>query len=209
RHPAEIGRIADLLRGIDVEVDLRELLAEEPNDLDIILDLEIGRETGLDADLGRPISDGFLSAPEDLFFGKEVALLGSNPASERAEAAGLHAKICEVDVAVDDVAHLIAGLSSPEHVGDEKKREELAAGHLKKERRILGVELLALEARFKDARNGRLKAGKDRPETHRSILALGALVGTSVRARESSRTLAMPRSRRIASSVARSSAGAS
>ena len=79
-------------------------------------------------------------APHDLLDGQEVSLLAAPGPRERAEAARLDADVGEVDVAVDDVADLVADLRAAEVIGDgdervQRRRRALRTGAPPRRRR--------------------------------------------------------------------------
>ena len=88
-------------------------------EIDVEAAVELGRQPGLDADLGGAQLPGLLRAAHHLVDGQEVALLLAVVAAEGAEAAVLDADVGEVDVAVDDVGDDVARLPAAQLVGDE------------------------------------------------------------------------------------------
>ena len=74
-------------------------------------------DAGLDAELGGAGGDGFLHALGELGLGVLVGIRRAARLSEAAERAADDANVGDVDVAVDDERHRLAGELGPELVG--------------------------------------------------------------------------------------------
>ena len=97
-------------------------------EVDVEAPVELGRQPGLDADLGGAQVPRLAGAPHDLLDRQEVALLLAVVARERAEAAVLDAHVGEVDVAVHDIGDGVADVAPAQLVGGQRQRLQIPAG---------------------------------------------------------------------------------
>ena len=87
---------------------------------------QLGVDAALHADLGRAEVPGLLGAVGDLVEGQRVGVGVGAPLGERAEPAADVADVGEVDVAVDDVGHLVADglpaqvVGQPDHLLEQR-----------------------------------------------------------------------------------------
>src|SRR5207244_1760730 len=145
-RPARADRpVEDLFGRERVEVEARDLPPDRRAEVDVVAAVELRRQPGLEADLGRAELPRLAGAPHDLRHRQEVALLRAVVPAERAERAVLDAHVGEIDVAVDHERDEVARLPAAHLVGDEPERVEVAPGERGEEIGLLHRELAAVE----------------------------------------------------------------
>src|SRR5439155_27315080 len=93
---------------------------DRPDDGEVVVAGERGMNAALKAHLGRAALPGFFAAPHDLAVRHEVRrtaqIRGELPFRERTEAAAEVTDVRVLDVARDDIAHLVTAHLAPEPV---------------------------------------------------------------------------------------------
>ena len=145
RQPGARDAVEHFLGGERVDVEVRQRALDRPGQLDVEAAVELGRQPGLDAHLGGAQLRRLAGAAHHFLHRQEVALFLPVVPAERAEGAVLDADVGEVDVAVDDEGHQVAGLARAQLVGDERQRLQLPPGDLRERQRVGDRDLGALE----------------------------------------------------------------
>ena len=91
-----------------MDVQVRKCFLKRATEIDIVPPVHAGRKTRLHAYLAGAQFMGFARAPDHFLGRKKIAFLAQMAAAERAETAGLHANISEIDVSIDDVGYDVA-----------------------------------------------------------------------------------------------------
>src|SRR2546422_1937688 len=151
REPRPHRAVQDLLGREGVQMEPGQGALDRAREVDVVAPVELRRQPGLDADLGRAELPRLPRAPDDLVEGQQVPLLLAVVAAERAEAAVLDADVGEVDVAVDDVRHDVADLPAAQLVGDEREGVQVAADRARQRDAVIDGELAAVENADEDA----------------------------------------------------------
>ena len=125
-----------------MDVHVRQLLLQCAAEALVQVALHLGRQAGLDADLGRAQIPRLFGAPHYLLRRQQVALLGAMVAAEGAEAAALDADVREVDVAVDDVRHDVAHLLAAQRIRREHERLHVGAGAVEERDRFFDRQII-------------------------------------------------------------------
>ncbi len=137
-HPLLPGDELDLRRREAVAVDRRVVLFQEGDEVDVVLQRQVGMDAPLQQDSGAVERQRLLHFPADLLEGEEITLLVPGRAVEGAEAALVDADVGVVDVAVDvvgrdlgvveAVAHLVGRRAELEQVAVEQEAVGVAGG---------------------------------------------------------------------------------
>src|ERR1700733_3697888 len=160
RDARELGAVLHLLGRERVQVEIGRGPLERADEILVEATLDAGREARLDSDLRRAERARLERTPDDLVLAEEVRLLRSLEPRERAEVTRLHARVREVDVAVDDVGDHIAGLPAPHLVGRCAQRLEVRAARGREDHRALDRELTVAETLLEDGARGTRGGGE-------------------------------------------------
>ena len=117
RQAGAAGAVDDLHRRERVDVHLRHPALHRGDQVEVGGAGELGVDAALHAHLGRAELPRLLGAVGDLLQRQGVRVGVGAPLGERAEPAADVADVGEVDVAVDDVGHLVADGLPPQVVG--------------------------------------------------------------------------------------------
>ena len=158
RHSGPRHAVQHLLGREGMDVQVRQRLVDRPAEVDVEAAVELRREPGLHAHLGRPEVPGFPCPADHLLEREEVALLLPVVSAEGAEGAVLDADVREVDVPVDDVGHHVARLPGPQLVGDQGQGAQLAPGRLGERQPIVHGDLAAVERPVEGRANAPVEA---------------------------------------------------
>ena len=127
-----------------MEVELRGGLAGQPKPAEVVIELPVGMDPRLDAQLGRPESDRFVDAAQELLAVDRVSVGRTAPLPEAAEGAPHGADVGDVDVAVDHERDPLAGDLLAERVSSKPDLLDHLGTALGKERgQLLRRQLLA------------------------------------------------------------------
>ena len=127
REAGARGAVDDLHRRERVHVHAGDPLLHGGGEVEVRRAGQLGVDAALHADLGGAQLPGLLGAVGDLLEGEAEGVGVGAALGERAEAAADVADVGEVDVAVDDVGHLVAHGVAAQVVGQPADRVEVGA----------------------------------------------------------------------------------
>ncbi len=117
RAARALAHVMDLHRRVGMQVDLGRHVLDQPQPATVVLERVVGVDAALHADLRRPVVDRLLDAGLEVVLGHVVGVGRAAALAEAAEGAPDHADVGEVDVAIDDERHPLAGKLRPKPVG--------------------------------------------------------------------------------------------
>ena len=170
REPERRGALPHLERREGVHVDPGHGVLDRAYHGEVVVAVESRVDPALQADLGRPPLPGLLDAADDLLVRDEVGgaaqVLGELALRERAEPAAEVADVRVLDVAGDDVAHLVAADLPAEPVGRGEDPLPLLPARLEQAHELVLAELVPGELERRNvAADDERHASRPRPAT--------------------------------------------